>query len=342
MNTKKFSQELFFSKTNDFLNLYLPCQAIRSKNTISAYQDGLTVFRRYVTDTKKVSIRKFKFSDCTHDFLLDYVAFLKSTGCAGATCNNRLAAVRAYLWYVADGDISMQSLALGAARVPFLRETKKTKEIINEDDFAALLSAPVSTTRIGIRDQTLMILLYDSAIRVNEFLELRVNSLNLEAAIPYIRVHGKGDKERIVAITDKTVAHLKNYLRLFHEKNEQEHPLFYTVIKGVLASMSTGNVERVINKYAEQIRPQHPSLPKKVHPHMFRRTRATNLYQNGIELELISRILGHTSTQTTRIYASPSIEMMKDAMGASINGLPEEQPIWLEDEEELARLCGLR
>lgn len=147
-----------------------------------------------MTDTKKVSIRKFKFSDCTHDFLLDYIAFLKSTGCAGSTCNNRLTAVRAYLWYVADGDISIQSLALGASKVPFLRETKKTKEIINEDDFTALLSAPVNTTRIGIRDKTLMVLLYDSAIRVNELLELKANSLNFEVSIPYIRVHGKGDK----------------------------------------------------------------------------------------------------------------------------------------------------
>ena len=60
--------ELFFSKTNDFLNLYLPSQAIRSANTISTYQDGLTIFRRYVTNTKKVSIRKFKFSVGLHSF----------------------------------------------------------------------------------------------------------------------------------------------------------------------------------------------------------------------------------------------------------------------------------
>ncbi len=342
MNTKKLSQELFFSKTNDFLNLYLPRQAVRSTNTISTYQDGLTVFRRYVTDTKKVSIRKFKFSECTHDFLLNFMAFLKSTGCSESTCNNRLAAIRAYLWYVADGDISMQPFALGASKVPFLREPKKIKEIINENDFAALLSAPANNTRLGIRDQALMILLYDSAIRVNELLELKTNSLNFEASIPYIRVHGKGDKERIVAITDKTVAHLKKYLRLFHEKIELERPLFYTIIKGVLAPMSTGNVERLIKKYAEKIRPEHPTLPKKVHPHMFRRTRATKLYQNGVELELVSRILGHASTQTTRIYATPSIEMMKEAMGASVNDIPEEQPMWLKDEEELARLCGLR
>ena len=53
--------------------------------------------------------------------------------------------------------------------------------------------------------------------------------------------------------------------------------------------MSPGNVERIINKYAEKIRPEHPELPAKVHPHMLRRTRATNLYQSDVELELVSR-----------------------------------------------------
>lgn len=66
--------------------------------------------------------------------------------------------------------------------------------------------------------------------------------------------------------------------------------------------------------YAEMIRPEYPNLPQKLYPHMLRRTRACGLYQSGVELELVSRILGHTSTQTTRIYASPSIEMLKAAM----------------------------
>lgn len=60
--------------------------------------------------------------------------------------------------------------------------------------------------------------------------------------------------------------------------------------------MSPGNIERIINKYANQIRQEHPDLPIHVHPHMFRRTRATNLYQSDVELELVSRILGHEFT----------------------------------------------
>ena len=79
------------------------------------YLDGLTVFRRYVTDTRKISMKKFRFSDCTHDFLLDFMAHLRDRGCKESTCNNRLAAVKSYLWYAADGDVSLQSIALGAS-----------------------------------------------------------------------------------------------------------------------------------------------------------------------------------------------------------------------------------
>ena len=172
-------------------------------------------------------------------------------------------------------------------------------------------------------------------------MELKVHSINKTVSIPYIRVHGKGDKERIVAITDKTVLHLNAYMEKFHAKHDRDHPFFYTVIKGHMGAMSTGNVERILKKYADMIRHNHPDLPRSVYPHMVRRTRSTNLYQSGVELELLARILGHASTDTTRIYAVPSIDMMKEAMDKDDFSNPEEA-IWPDDEEEMARLCGLR
>ena len=162
----------------------------------------LTVFRRYVSDEKHISIKKFRFEDCTRDFLLDYLAYLNKSGYAARTCNNRLAAVRAYLWYVADGDIAYQSIALTASKVPSLRVVKRIRETIGTKDFAAFLAAPPNT-KIGLRDRAIMILLYDSAIRVSELLEMKVSSINNIAPIPYIRVHGKGDKERIVEIPNQ-------------------------------------------------------------------------------------------------------------------------------------------
>lgn len=340
MNKKKVVQKLFFSKTLDFLEHYLSCQVRKSKNTVETYRDALTVFRRYISEILHLSIRSFCFEDCTHDLLLSYIQHLRERGNAATTCNNRLAAIRAYLWYVADGDISIQSVALTASHIPFLKVPRLTRETISEKDLSALLSAPPNT-RIGKRDQMILILLYDSAIRVSELLSLDVRSINLDAPIPYIRIYGKGEKERIVAIMDMTAAHIRNYLKLYHPNTSADVPFIYTVIKGNKGRMSVGNVERIIKKYADQIRSEHPSLPKNCYPHMVRRTRATNLYQDGTELELISRILGHSSTETTRIYATPSVEMMRKAMESG-NLATNEQPEWSDDEAEMARLCGLR
>ena len=244
------------------------------------------------------------------------------------------------MWYAAASDVSLQSVALIASKVPFLRVPKRIRETIEEDDFAALIAAPPNT-KIGLRDRTIMILLYDSAIRVSELLELKVLSLNTMMPLPYIRVHGKGDKERIVAITDKTAAHLNAYMDKYHPDRNRDQPLFYTVVRGRMGAMSSGNVERILKKYADQIRPEHPNLPNHVYPHMIRRTRSTNLYQDGVELELISRILGHESTETTKRYAIPSIEVMRVAMDKG-NLSSQEEALWPDDEAEMARLCGIR
>lgn len=340
MSKRKPAEKLFFSKTLEFLEHYLPEQALKSRNTVETYRDALTIFRRYIAEERNLSIRSFRYEDCTKDLLLSFMEFLYKKGYAETTCNNRLAALRAYLWYSSDEDVSIQSVALIASHVPFLKVPKLTRPVIQEEALAALLAAPPDT-KVGRRDRTIMILLYDSAIRVSELLSLDVRSINLEVEIPYIRIYGKGDKERIVAITDATALHVRNYLREYHTAEDPEAPLIYTVIKGRKDRMSVGNVERIINKYVEQIRPGYPDIPEKCYPHMIRRTRATNLYQDGTELELVSRILGHSSTETTRIYAVPSVEMMRKAMERSTIAVDETQ-LWPDDEEEMARICGLR
>ena len=119
-------------------------------------------------------------------------------------------------------DISLQSVALTASHVPFLKVPRLTREMISEDDLNALLSAPPDT-KIGRRDQMILILLYDSAVRVSELLSLDVSSVNLEAEIPYLRICGKGDKEGIVAITDATAGHIRNYLKAYHLTRKPNH-----------------------------------------------------------------------------------------------------------------------
>lgn len=340
MKNKDFDR-LFFSRTREFLDEYLASQCSRSPYTVKAYRDALTVFRRYIVSVG-LSLKSFGFEDCTRDFLLDFMKYLQESGYEKSSCNQRLAAIKSYMWYVADGDITWQQNALMVSRVPFLRNPEKEREILSEECPRALFSAPGNSRR-GIRDSTIMITLYDSAIRLSELLSLKVSDVNLQKDSPYLRIHGKGDKDRIVSVSDNAVGHLENYIRLYHGPGSpRTKNLFYSVIHGQAQMMSLGNVGRIINKYADRIGNEHPDLPDKVHPHMFRHMRATNLYQNNIELELVSRILGHASTQTTRIYAKPSLEMLKNAMDRSNPELNAEEPLWPDDEDEFARICGLR
>jgi len=119
--------------------------------------------------------------------------------------------------------------------------------------------------------------------------------------------------------------------------------LFYTIIKGRSGKMSEGNVERFIQQYTDKARESCPDIPLRVHPHMLRRTRATNLYQNGVELALIPRMLGHAFLDTTRVYAKPSLAMMRKVMDyVDVPQTKDEKPLWIGSEEEMAKLCGLR
>jgi len=335
---------LFFSMTLEYLETYLPKQLGRSPQTIRSHRDTLTVFRRFLLDEKKTSIRHFTFQECTPALIQDFIVFLKAGGNSSSTCNRRLTSLRSYLWFASERDVAIQSVALRLARIPLSKEEHKEKEILSLEALAHILAQPTNT-KTGLRDLTMMVLLYDSAIRLDELLSLAMQDLVLERSDPYIRVKGKGNKERIVAITEKTASHLKEYLRVYRQspKNKQEL-VFYTKIKGCEAKMSEGNVERFIKQYAMRARVGFDGIPENVYPHMFRRARATHLYQSGVDLALISRILGHSSIETTRLYAVPSMEMLREAM-ASVETPDQinEEPLWERcGEEVFAKLCGLR
>jgi len=131
---------------------------------------------------------------------------------------------------------------------------------------------------------------------------------------PYIIIHGKGKKIRMVPIMKETVQHYKSYIKRFHNEFENNIPLFYTVIHGMKNQMSDDNVARFITKYTEMSRKICTVIPEKITPHMFRHSRALNLYRKGVPLPLISEWLGHSSPETTLIYAYADTEMKRAAI----------------------------
>jgi len=340
--SKTQSSALFFSYTWDFLNIYLPKQEGRSPHTVESYRDSLTLFRRYLTDGLQKSLAKFMFADCTKDLLYEFRTYLEQGGNEPSTINVRMTALRAYLYYAADKDISIQSVALSVASIRPRKVAQKEKVTLSEEALEAILAAP-PLTKMGMRDRAIIITLYDSAMRIEELLTIKLQDINLNGKFPGILLHGKGNKERRISLTEKTVGHLNQYLQTFHANSPQDADLFATTIKGKTSAMSQGNVRRLIKQYTDIARTNCSDIPKSVHPHMFRRTRATNLYQDGVAIELVSTILGHAHVETTKLhYAKPSLAQMRDSMEAVPTPAADEEPLWVGNEDEMARACGLR
>lgn len=337
------NKQLFFSMTLQYLETYLPRQLGRSRETIRSYTDSLSLFRKYLYENKGISIAKFSFGECTRNLLLEYVSWMKNQGISPATCNVRLSAIRNYVQYASECDVTLQSVALDVSKVPGQKVPKREKELLEEDALAALLSQP-GDSRLGIRNRAIMVLLYDAAIRVGELTGLRVGDVNLESMS--VHVTGKGNKERTVAITEQTAGHLKQYFSAFRPDavDNPENWFFYTVIKGNTGRISTSTIERFIQKYADEARKACPNMPERVYPHLLRAERATHLYRDGVDSVLISKMLGHSSIETTKIYALPSIDQMREAMEkVQPPEISNEKPLWGDDDEDtLAHRCGLR
>lgn len=331
------NKTLFFEYISQYLNVYCLKQASKSLHTIESYRDNLTVFRKFILEVKRKRIKQFYMEDCSKELILEYVEFLRKQNRSNSTINHHVTAIKGYLYYVSDINIEYQGLALSVSHIPTFRQPKVERECLDDTALKMMFDAP-KKNKIGIRNITIMVLLYETAMRVSEIINLKVSDLFLNVKEPYCLVHGKGDKERIVGLSSLAINHINNQLNLYHKNNKCEY-LFYTTIKGNSNKLSSSTIETFLQKYADQVRKDYPNIPLKVYPHMFIRSRATHLYQDGIPLELVSRMLGHSHIDTTKIYAKPSIEMLRKAIENENESTIE--PEW-GDEDEIAMMFGLR
>lgn len=334
-------ETLFFCKSKDFLEVYIPKQRNGSDNTKATYKCGMKKFRTYVNNVAGIHTNKFKFEDCTYDFLLDYRNYLHDNqGLSETTVNNRLAVVKSYMQYVSARDISLQQYAFAISQVPFYSVPRIMQPIIeSEDALAALLSMPPNTKK-GLRDKVIMSILYDGGLRLSELVSLKIRNLDIVGGNIRIMIHGKGNKERTDIMDSKTSALITQYLDEYHQDMNQATPLIYTVIDGTKKSMSTRNVQKLIKKYADKVRETY-ELPDSVSPHTLRRTRGTLLYRDGVELQDIAIKFGHSSTQTTRShYTSPSQDQLRAIANKRADAIPDADPIWPDDEDEMRELLG--
>ncbi len=337
------TKELFFAYTSEFLNDYMPNQIGRSSNTIKTYCDSLTVLRYFVNDELNKSISVFEFQDCNYDCLVKFKKYLFQKGNSASTINNRIAAIKSYVQFVSDKDIKFQSYALEISHVKPCKGPKKVKEKLTDASVSEILKQPKNNKK-GLRNRTIMVLLVSTAVRLNELLSLTLNDIIYRDNKAFIKVLGKGNKERLIILPNKCFDHLKQYLSIFHrDKPTKKDLLFYTVIHHKRNKIAENTVERFIQQYADSARAQCVEMPKRVFPHLFRAYTATAWYQESVPLEVVSRLLGHANLNTTLLYSDISDKVLEDAVNSIQPDIPlSKMKLWEGKEKELAKKFGIR
>ena len=235
---------------------------------------------------------------------------------------------------------------LDVAGIHAFKGTKKPYvEYLTQEHLKLIFSLPDVTTRLGRRDRFFIIFAYETGARIQELLDLKLNSIIRNDSGIRIRIQGKGNKIRYVPLLGTTKNHLEAYLAGFHKKSTPDALLFYTIHNSGKTQMQPGTVDYFLKKYAKLANEADATFPKNLHAHMFRHSIAMAMYKKGIPISYIRDFLGHSSIETTTIYSYSDGETITKAL-AAIDHIDSSDKVsrakdWKGKEQYLLEYCGL-
>ena len=308
----------FWSVAAEFLNNYLPDIRRASVNTVESYRNCLNRYIDYLESEKGTKRKDISFKMLDRENIKEYMSWMHKTAqLAPKTCNLRLTALQSLLEYASEECTDITPICIRSGTIKGIRLMQAPIEFFERETMSALMAAPDIRKKLERRNQMLLIFLYDTAARVSEALKVRLCDLHMDASIPHVTFFGKGRKYRNVPLMDSTLAHLKHYLREFHGSGYEstDVPLFYAKTHGKAHGLSNDTPEKMIKRYAKMLSVTCLSMPENVHCHLIRKTRAMDLYQEGVPLPHIQQFLGHKVLSTTSgFYAFATLETLSKSL----------------------------
>ncbi|MGH3162333.1 MAG: tyrosine-type recombinase/integrase [Streptosporangiaceae bacterium] len=345
MKPRREAPDGFYRHLREWFTAFLPRQRGAAGNTITSCRQTWNMLLGYVAARHHVPVEKVTFTmldRATVTGFLDHMQATKSW--TPSTRNQRLACIRSFFTYAAAAEPALAIYLADLAAIPRLNGPAAAPvKYMTTGAVTALLAAPDPGTRLGLRDQFFMILMYDLAARDAEMLSLTLAGIDARRLTADLL--GKGSKPRRLPITSETARHFSRYAAVFHPSPEPEAPLFYTMRSHSQTPMSDDNVARLIRQHAATARVTCPDVPDRVHPHMLRHSRAMHLYQAGMPMSLLTEWLGHADPETTLVYAHADTEMKRQALekaSSATSQSPPPAPLWHDREDIIQRLCGLK
>lgn len=325
-----------------FMVKYLVGERGCSKNTIAAYRDAISLFIIYIRDMYKISVDQLDFKDIDQGRVITFLEWLETERkCSISTRNARLAAIHAFMRFLIYKypdylEEWQRILAIKSKKSP-----KASVVYLNAEGMKLLLAQPDTSTCKGRRDLTLLSLMYDCAGRVQEIADLVPSRINFGKPT-LLRIIGKGNKTRMVPLSEQATSSLKIYMHEngLLESRANEYPLFNNGRGNKLTRMA---ITAILKKYSIAARKINQALiPINISPHSLRHSKAMMLQQNGVNLICIRDFLGHESVTTTEIYARIDNRQKREAIDkTSLSIGLSEDPSWQKDKGLLSWLESL-
>jgi site-specific recombinase XerD len=225
------------------------------------------------------------------------------------TRNARLASIHSFFSYVAVQEPAHAAMIERVLAIPQKRFERRLVHFLTRPEIDVLLAAPDKSTWLGRRDHTIMRLAVETGLRVSELTGLHCEDVVLGCGA-HVRCLGKGRKERCTPMSQQMTKLLRAWLR---ERGGTPSDVLFPSVRG--GRLSRDAVERLVAKYAAQVREKSPSLAaKKLTPHVLRHTTAVQMLQAGVDRTVIALWLGHERLETTQMYVDADLKMKERAL----------------------------
>ncbi|PKM87225.1 MAG: tyrosine recombinase [Firmicutes bacterium HGW-Firmicutes-12] len=279
----------------DSFFIYLESERNMAYKTIKSYNSDWMDFFNFLEKSMNYHLEIIEIKDINHAIIRKYLVNMNDRALAKTTIARRLASLRSFFRYLLKKEIIIMN-PLKDVSTPKI--SKKLPRYLEQEEMNRILEQFTNNTGAGLRDRAILELLYGAGIRVSELVQLDMDSIDL--AYGYLRVFGKGGRERMLPLGKTAVEAINKYMHEVRpEWNKNNIKAVFLNQKG--GRLSDRSVRTIVKKCCTL------AMAKEIiSPHGFRHSYASHLLDNGADLRVVQELLGHKKISSTQIYTHVS------------------------------------
>lgn len=309
--------------------VYLIGERNYSLNTISSYRDTFRLLYLHLKEEgkkpEKIGIEQIK----KDDILLFLKWLCEKRENSMKTRNLRLSHLKSFYSYILVRTPEYSEFCSQILSIQYSKVSSGPPDSFNKNEIAILMNTIDSSSKEGLRHLAIVSLMYDSACRVQEIIDMKVGDITFSKT-NVIKLHGKGNKTRMVPIWPKTATLIKKYIETY---SLNKSDILFQNRFG--KKMTRQGIRYILLKYETAAKSTNPNeFDLKIHPHLLRHTKATHLLENGANIYNVRDFLGHASVITTQIYLTSNPEITrKEIESVSKEALSDSASYYSENEK---------